>query len=382
MPTGIPQKTTLERIGLTLCVTLRRHGAYHRFYRYKILYYWDYNSIHRLPYPSLGESQKMRIKQLLVATIFASVPLFAPVKAYASDTAALLAILEQAIMQLLQQQILTQTTEDGLGNVEEAVKSTEQTIKVESEANARAIMNGQVDIYNQQNQKDQQASTFCQEDQVLATQIGKAVTQKTYSRQTNMYNKYNSAEAIREPAKFTARHNRQVKENITPACDPRMLPPVGKKDLDNGSTPMSCTETQIELATAVASGRKPAPQPPESLKNTDVGEVLQQEIDTYNFRMSAVEAAIGSSISEEMDAQITAYQRLFASPTIEEINAMSGTGGISRDALVQQQIQNQLLLNIFKEMVETRRLLAIQVAQREEDHRKQIGALISNSGRQ
>jgi hypothetical protein len=61
---------------------------------------------------------------------------------------------------------------------------------------------------------------------------------------------------------------------------------------------------------------------------------------------------------------------------------MSGTGGISRDALVQQQIQNQLLLNIFKEMVETRRLLAIQVAQREEDHRKQIGALISNSGRQ
>jgi hypothetical protein len=325
----------------------------------------------------------MRIKTIAIATAFSLTPMLASTKAYAAyDTALLAAILQQAIAQLIQQQTINTTIDDGLGNVEDAVKSTEQTIKQESEQNARAIVNGQVSVYNQQNQKDQQASTFCQEDQVLPTQLSKAVTQKTYSRQTSLYNKYNAVDAVREPAKFTAKLNRDVKSNVTEACDPRVLPPVGKKDLDNGPSPMSCTETQIELATSVASGRKPAPQPPDALKETDVGEVLQQEIDTYNFRMSAVEGAIGSSMSEEMDAKIDAYQRLFASPTIEEINAMSGTGGISRDALVQQQLHNQLLLNIFKQSVEQQRLLAILVSQREEDHRKQIGALISNSGRQ
>ena len=91
---------------------------------------------------------------------------------------------------------------------------------------------------------------------------------------------------------------------------------------------------------------------------------------------------IGTSVSEERDAELTAYEKLFASPTIDEINAMSGTGGVSRDALVMQQLNNQLLLRLYKEMIESNRLAAIQISQREEQHRREISQLLSNSGRQ
>jgi hypothetical protein len=168
---------------------------------------------------------------------------------------------------------------------------------------------------------------------------------------------------------------------VTAACNPLVQPPVGKKDIDVNGSVMSCTDAQVDIATNVATGRKPTPQPTDAVKKSELGEVLQQEIDTYNSRMSAAEGGISNAISEETDAKIAAYQKLFASPTLEEINAMSGSGAASRDQLVMMQLQNQMLLNIFMEVVEIRRLEAIQVAQGEEEHRKKISALIQSAGR-
>jgi hypothetical protein len=321
----------------------------------------------------------MRLKRIAAISMVSMLPLFSAGPASAAYDAALLAaILEQAIAQLLQQQQMN----SGIEGVDDSVQQVDETIKRESEANARAIMNGQIDIYNQQVSRDQQASTFCQDDQALPTRIGRVSTKATYVRQGRLYNKYNSVAATREPAKFTAKTNQDLKNSVTASCNPHLQLPVGKKDIDGGSNPMSCTDEQIDIATAVVSGRKPAPQPPAALKDSDVGEVLQAEIDTYNSRMSAVDAAIGNAMSEETDAKIAAYQKLFASPTIEEINAMSGSGGAARDMMVMMQLQNQLLLHTYIEMVEIRRLEAIRVAQGEEDHRKQISALIQNAARQ
>ncbi|SPZ04952.1 Uncharacterised protein [Pseudomonas luteola] len=315
----------------------------------------------------------MRLKQIAVVACATVLPFsFSGPAQASSDSALLSAILKQAIAQLLQQQTINTTIDGGLEEVRTEVEQS-------SKRAATAIMNGQIDIYNQQNQKDQQASTFCQEEQTLPTKISKATVQKAYSRQSTSYNDFNSAQATHEPAKFTREKNEQVLKNITSTCDVRILPPVGKKDVSNN---MACTDDQVKVITDVATGRKPLPQPPAAFKNTDIGETLKREIDTYNLRMSAVENVIGTSVSEERDAELTAYEKLFASPTIDEINAMSGTGGVSRDALVMQQLNNQLLLRLYKETIESNRLAAIQISQREEQHRREISQLLSNSGRQ
>lgn len=294
------------------------------------------------------------------------------------DSALLAAILEQAIAQLLQQQTINSTIEGGLEDVDGSVQEVKTTIEVESEENARAVMNNDREIYNRQVEMDQQASSFCQQDQTAPTQIGKSAAQRTYSGQSQQFNKYNSPAAVSNPAKFAKQINDEVVARVTNTCDPRIIPPVGKKDVNNS---MSCTPEQISSAVSVASGRKVAPEPPPGLKNTDTGVTIRSEVDTYNSRMSAIDGALTHSMSEELDTQITAYQKLFATPSIEELNTMSGKGGVQRDQVVLMQIQGQLLLNIYRESVEQKRLLAIIAAQGQEDHRERISKLAQAAAR-
>lgn len=307
---------------------------------------------------------------LLSAGVVLAIGMSPPASA-SSESALLAAILQQAIAQLLQQQIINATIDDGLETVDE-------TIQRESEANARAVMNNERDIYNRQVEMDQQASTFCQQDQTAPTQIGKTAAQRAYSGQSKQFNQYNSAEAVADPSKFTKKVNEELKARVTSTCDPRILPPVGKKDVNNA---MSCTPEQISSAVSVATGRKVSPEPPPSIKDTAYGVTLRSEIDTYNSRMSAIEGAITHSMSEELDTQISAYQKLFATPSIEELNAMSGKGGVQRDQLVLMQIQGQLMLNLYRETIETKKLLAIIAAQGQEDHRERISKLAQAAAR-
>lgn len=320
----------------------------------------------------------MNLKQaVLPAILIAALGATPPAHAM-SESALLAAILEQAIMQLIQQQTINTTIEGGLESVDGSVQEVKTTIEVESEANARAVMNNERDIYNRQVELDQQASTFCQQDQTAPTQIGKSAAQRTYSGQSRQFNRYNSSEAVSDPAKFTKKINDEVVARITSSCDPRIIPPVGKKDVNNS---MSCSPDQIETAVSVATGRKVAPEPPAAMKDTVYGASLRSEIDTYNSRMSAIDGALTHSMSEELDTQIGAYQKLFATPSIEELNNMSGKGGVQRDQLVLMQIQGQLLLNIYRESVEQKRLLAIIAAQGQEQHRQRISQLAQAAGR-
>ncbi len=307
---------------------------------------------------------------LLSAGIMLAMGVSTPASA-SSESALLAAILQQAIAQLIQQQTINTTIDGGLETVDESVKR-------ESEANARAVMNNERDIYNRQVQMDQQASTFCQQDQTAPTQIGRSASQRTYQGMSAQFNKYNSAEAVANPAKFAHKVNEEVKARVTPTCDPRIIPPVGKKDVN---ATMACTPAQISSAVSVATGRKVAPEPPPSVQDTDAGVALRSEIDTYNSRMSAIDGALTHSMSEELDTQITAYQKLFATPSIEELNTMSGKGGVQRDQLVLMQIQGQLLLNLYRESIEQKRLLAIIAAQGQEDHRERISKLAQAAAR-
>lgn len=307
---------------------------------------------------------------LLSAGVILALGVSTPAAA-SSESALLAAILQQAIAQLIQQQTINTTIDGGLETVD-------QTVQRESEANARAVMNNERELYNRQVELDQQASTFCQQDQTAPTQIGRSAAQRTYSGQSKQFNKYNSPAAVANPSKFAKQINDEVVARVTPTCDPRIVPPVGKKDVNNT---MTCTPEQIASAVSVASGRKVSPEPPPSLKDTDAGVAMRSENDTYNSRMSAIDGALTHSMSEELDMQITAYQKLFATPSIDELNAMSGKGGVQRDQVVLMQIQGQLLLNIYRESIEQKKMLAIIAAQGQEFHRERISKMAQATGR-
>lgn len=310
-------------------------------------------------------------KALLAAGASALIGFSTPAAAY-GDSAILMMILEQAIAQLTQQQTINDSVEDGLENVEGAVKDVEGTIKAESEASARSVINGQRDIYNRQLELDQQAATFCQQDQTAPTQIGKSAMQRAYATQSTQFNRYNSQSAVSDPAKFIKSINDEAATRVTPSCDPRVMPPVGKKDVSQG---MTCSPEQVETMVSIVTGRSVLPELPPSAQETAFGVEVRKENNAYNSRMSAIDGALAHSASEELDTQISAYQKLFATPSIEELNNMAGKGGVERDQLVLMQIQGQLLLNIYRESVEQKRLLAIIAAQGQEAHRARISAL-------
>ncbi len=311
----------------------------------------------------------MNFRKTALALIAVSPAFFAPIASASSESALLAAILQQNIQQLVVQQALNAATKAGFGDV---VNVVEQATRQATTAQ----VNADIEARNQQILMDQQASTFCQDDQVAPTKIGRSVVQRTYSNQTKLYNEHNSPQAVSDPSRRNTKQNEKLIAQISDKCDPRVLPPVGKKDVaENANQGLACTESQIIAATQTATGRQVSPELPPALKDTDIGEEVRKRIDTYNSRMSAAEAGISSAMSEEKDTEIAAYQKLFVSPTIEEINAMSGNGGVGRDELVMMQIQSQMMLAMYKEMVEMRRLMAISVAQVEEKNHDNIRAL-------
>jgi len=316
----------------------------------------------------------MRTAKKMIATgiIAATLSLQSQQASAVYDTAILLSILEQAVQTLTQLGVLQNTTDTGF-------KNTQDKIMEAAEREARAILNGQVDVYNKQNQRDQEAMPFCPSDQTLPTEIGKANTQATYNRAIGSYNKYNAPAATRNPAKFTAEKNRRVDDVTTPSCNPRIPAEVGKKDIGSDTTKQECTPEQIDVMTGIIIGRDPVSMPTAQFKDKDTGEYIQKEIDTYNSRTALAESAFSSTVTEEQDALIASYEKLVTSPTVDEINAMAGKGAVERSELFNQQIQGQLAVHQLKETLAVKRLLAVLVAQGEEEHRRKIGELNRNS---
>ncbi|WP_311061508.1 hypothetical protein [Pseudomonas aeruginosa] len=315
-------------------------------------------------------------KKWIAATLCAGALSLGPQPASASqDTAILMKILAQAIQTLLQLQELNTTTDEGFDKTQEKIMEA-------AERSTRAILNGQIDVYNREAQRDQEAMPFCPADQTLPTEIGKANTQTTYNRSIGSYNRHNSPQATRNPAKFTAEKNRRVDDVTSPSCNPRIPAEVSKNNVGSGSTQQECTPDQIDVMTDIIIGRDPVSMPTAQFKDKDTGEYIQKEIDTYNSRVALAESGFSSTVTEEQDALIASYEKLLASPTVDEINEMAGKGAVERSEFFNQQIQGQLQVQQLKETLQVKRLLSVIVAQGEERHREKIGELTRNAPKQ
>ncbi|WP_455233604.1 hypothetical protein [Geopseudomonas aromaticivorans] len=326
-------------------------------------------------------------KKLVAAMALAGSLCTAPA-AHASDAAAVISYLG-TLYNLIINQMITIDGDATRGEVESQGEQTRTTVEEQEqetrdkieEANQRE-RNNQVSIYNEQVKRDQQPLVNCPDDQKIGGQIAKAKTQTSYNLTTSNFNKYNANEA-RNVAVFTKEKNEEVLESLTATCDPRIAPPISKDNVETGSgSKLSCTKEQVKVAVNVITGRKPVPQPVVALAKTDTGRHITAEIDSYNSRMSIIEPALADTMLTETDTLLKAYEKLVETPTVEQINAMSGNGAVERSELFQQQIETQLMIQIYKELMQQTRLLAVVASQQQEEHRQQIGRLVRNQSNQ
>ncbi|WP_455233606.1 hypothetical protein [Geopseudomonas aromaticivorans] len=268
-----------------------------------------------------------------------------------------------------------------IGIASAATNNTQATGAKVVEASNKSIQTSQ-DIATAQTERDQAALPASAQSQQVGTDLGASLTHTVYGLIVEIFKKYTRPEDSRNPAVFIRKENEAVLALASTTCDPRIVPPLGKNNVESASGALNCTPEQLVSIARQVSGRKTLPPIPVMLAKTDTGEALQNEINVYNSRISIIETAVISSISPKMDELLDAYQALSESPDVEAINAAAGNGAAARHLLFQKQIKTQLLIQAYRQIIERNRVLAVDAARGEHDHYLQIAGLYRNLANQ
>jgi len=323
-------------------------------------------------------SMRFSTPKKLIAALTLTGAISMPSTAHADGTAILMQMLAQALKQIAEMQAINGSVQTQGENTQSEIEQQGNETRQEIEKTSIEEQNNQRKIYNAEIARQQQAAPYCTSDQKVSGQIATARTQSTYKATVEAYNHYNASPMVRNPAKFEKEKVDEVTAAITSTCDPRIAPPIGKNNVQTAGGNLDCTPEQVAVAVNLLTGRKPMVQPPASEAKTDLGVNLKSEIDNYNARLSIVEQAAYSAMAPETDLLLEAYQKLAENPSIEDINKMSATGGVQRTELVQKQLETQLMIQIYKEVLQKTRLQSVIAAQQQEEHHRKIMGITTN----
>lgn len=213
----------------------------------------------------------------------------------------------------------------------------------------------------------QQPSSFCETQTQVTREAGRVARANAYNGSGSYYNRIagtgSGVDAPAQPARMVLDFNNRVEaaaKNSNGECS--ILNPV---PVDKEGTNLNCSEEEVQLMNDLLAGVNPQPELPEEVQSDSVGAQYQAEVRSNRQRQVLARQAIESATSHQ--ELITAYRGLLSTPSVDELNAMTAEGAASRDQLVLTQIQSRLLLEIYIEMLEQKRLTAAMLANDLED---------------
>ncbi len=234
------------------------------------------------------------------------------------------------------------------------------------------LINDERFLFNQLMNFRQQPSSFCTSQTRIPGTLSKAAGTSSYGRAVSYYNQrvQNSGRV----SESVAEHNEAVRSASKGGCDPRVPTPI---EADEGAR--TCEGEALALQNEVLSGVISQPMLPEYTRQRTSGQVYEATYTTNEARRSLAAMTINNATSEEQRALIEVYRKLLASPSVEELNQMTADGSVARDQVVLQQVQSQLLLNLYVQSLETNRLLGVLLQQNAEDTERNYMAHLRNN---
>jgi len=289
--------------------------------------------------------------KMLGISILGFLAMSGPAAAFYDDSPILIPFL-QMIQQALQE-ALGSTLKDGFK------KLAENQIKT------------QVERYSKKVAADMMPGAFCEAD-ILQPVLTAGIARATgYAEAKNAFvvtgadslvNGQRAVGALPQynPNLVVAQHNREVRKYAQSAkCKPVQVVPV-----DVSGTQIQCSQEERRIAAAVLLGVNPPAELPGAQPSSALGEVYESARTTMIGRKQLAALALTDAGSEQKQAAISAYRAAFSKPSMEDLAKLSADGAASRDAMVLSQITARLLLENYVEQLETKRLLAVYVAQR------------------
>lgn len=181
-----------------------------------------------------------------------------------------------------------------------------------------------------------------------------------------------SAQPSFQPTRVIQKHNAQVRSlSATGTCKPYQPVPV-----DAGGTDLKCTPEERRMVAQVLLGALPPEEMPQNMQGTAAGEVYEAARTTVIARKQLAALALNDADSQERQQFIAAYRAVLQKPTLDDLQKLSATGGVERDSVVLQQLTAQLLLELYVENVELKRVQATILAQNTEaEEREHLSAL-------
>ena len=258
-----------------------------------------------------------------------------------------------------------------LMQIEQAIMNTlTGTLKSGFERSASSIIQSQVKTYTNEMLYKAMPGTFCSSDSIATLQMAGAARASGYNGAVATFATTGAGSIAAPVAGGTnqptflpnhviAAHNARVRAmNVSATCKPYQPAPV-----DVTGTDITCTPDERRMVAEVLLGALPPEQMPASIAGTAPGEVYESARTTVIARKQLAALALNDASSDDRQRFITAYRTVLQKPSIDDLAKLSATGGAERDSIVLQQLTAQLILELYVETVEQKRLLAVLLAQ-------------------
>jgi hypothetical protein len=323
----------------------------------------------RLPRIRNLVSTPTKLIKVLGITVLAMVAMSGPVYATSAVLIPYLTIIQQVITDQL-----AKTVSDGFK------KTTENLIK------------SQVEQYTKEITGRMMPGAYCEADVIKPIAVGGVARSTGYERAksavilTGADTLVNGHAAINartglpsnNPNVVITQHNREVRSLIANSATKKSntCSPVQAIPVDSTGAKINCSDVERFSSATVLMGVAPTPELPDAANAGATGEVYEAARTTSIARKQLALLALSDVSSKDKDQFIAAYRELLGKAPVDEMNQLTASGAVQRDAIVLQRLTAHLLLESYVESLETKRLIATIVAQQTEvDDREVLAAL-------